>query len=100
MFNPIVKLIRLYKMFKFEPNGDLSIHCNGSYIRMTKQGDIILNAKRAAIHNYRLQFNDCPQDFVQGTIESYEKGNHLDFVRKANIEDEVKAEIACQISEQ
>ena len=98
MFNPILKLIRLYKMFKFEPNGDLSIHCNGSYIRMTTQGDIIVNAKRAIVHNYRLQFNDCPTDFVQGTIEAYEKGNHLDYVRKANIDEEVIAQ--CQIAEQ
>lgn len=99
MINFILKLRRMYKMFKFEPNGDLSISYNGSYIRMTTQGDIIVNAKRAAIHNYRLQFNDCPAEFVNGTIDAYKQGRHEDFVRKYGLADEIHAEVACQTSE-
>ena len=94
----IVKLIRLYKMFKFEQNGDLSINYNNSYIKLTKEGDIVINAKRAAIHNYQLQFNDCPQEFIHGTIQAYKKGNHEDFIRKVNLDKEIQAEInQCQI---
>ena len=93
MINSILNIIKLYKAFSFSKNGTLTINYKGSYVSLTQEGDIIINAKRSLIHNYRLQFNDCPQEFIDKTTKAYEKGELEDHIKKSNLDKEIQAEI-------
>ena len=64
----------MYKMFNFTKDGTLVISYNKSNFQLTKNGDIIVNAKRHIIYNRQLAFDACPPDFIERTIEAHEKG--------------------------
>ena len=74
MYNLILKLITMHKMFNFKKNGTLEIEYNGSKLALTKQGDIIINAKRHIIYNRTLSFDGCEPDFINRTIRAHEEG--------------------------
>ncbi len=93
MYKIILKLISLYKIFNFTKRGDLVINYNKSKIILTKEGDIILNAKRHMIQKHQLHFSGCEDNFVEGTIKAYERGEHMEYVKTQNIEEEIRTEI-------
>ena len=93
--NIIVKLIQLYKMFTFTSDGGLEIKYNGSKIRLTKEGDIIIQAARHTIHKRQLFFDGCDDKFINQTIKKYNRGKkefeeHLDNQSLSN-------ELTCEI---
>jgi hypothetical protein len=91
----ILKTRAMYKVFDFDRKGNLAINFNGSKILLTKEGDIHINAKRHIIYKRKLSFNGCSDTFIKETTEAYEKGNHKDYLRKSNLERELKEEVKC-----
>lgn len=93
MYNLIVKLARMYKVFNFKADGSLEINYNGSSFVLSKSGDIIINAKRHIIYNRVLSFDGCKSEFIEKTIEANEEGKLEEHLRKEYIDLEIKAEI-------
>lgn len=62
------KLITLYKLINFTKSGNLEIKYHGSKIVFTKEGDLIINAKRHTIHHRDLFFDGCEDEFINKAI--------------------------------
>jgi hypothetical protein len=69
----IKKIIALYKLLNFNKNGNLEIKYYGSKIVFTKEGDLIINAKRHTIHHRDLFFDGCEQQFIEKAIKENSK---------------------------
>ena len=89
MFNFIIKLMSLYKMFNFDSEGNLCIKYNGSKIKMTKEGDIAIEAKRHLIYKRRLCFNGCDDQFIKDMTEAYELREHKEIVERYKLNSEL-----------
>ena len=63
----------MYKMFNFEPNGDLVINYNNSSITMAADGDIYIKAGRHLRQDFELNFVGCDDDFVEETCQTLEQ---------------------------
>lgn len=103
MFKFIIKIISLYKMFNFDNQGNLCIKYNGSKIKLTKEGDIALEAKRHLIYRRRLSFNGCDETFIQDMIKAYDKGEHQEVINRYNLNSNLDNQIKikqCQTKEQ
>lgn len=70
----MIKLFKILKIINFTKQGDLVIEYAGSKIRLTKNGDIIINAKRHTIHHRDLFFDGCESEFIEEAIKQNSKG--------------------------
>lgn len=70
----MIKLFKILKIINFTKQGDLVIEYAGSKIRLTKHGDIIINAKRHTIHHRDLFFDGCEPQFIDEAIKQNTKG--------------------------
>ena len=100
MYNIILNIIRMYKMFNFKKNGTLEIDYNGSKLALTPKGDIIINAKRHIIYNRTLSFDGCPPDFIERTIKAHEENRLEQQLETEYIDLQLQAEVLKCRSEQ
>lgn len=92
--NKMNKIERLLEVIEIEEK-EIRIKMNGSEIRITKEGDIILNAKRHIINRRRLYFDGCKEEFIEKTIREYEKGEERfkEHLENETLELELKSKI-------
>lgn len=93
------KIYNLYKIINFTKKGDVEIKVNGSKIIFTKEGDLIVNAKRHIIHHRTLFLDGCDEAFINEMIKEREKGKeHFeDYVNRKNMTTHINA--TCKAKE-
>lgn len=74
---------------------DITLGLNGSSIRFTFEGDIIVNAKRHIITSRRLSFDNCNPTFVDEAINRYEDSidSYNRFIERVNLEVDIQEQV-------